>query len=149
MVKIFNPQALFHNWMRLDLRPLVGLQAICRVIYTANVIEWLDMVMRKFTLNRRISSNGDLTLKSPRLAVHQASKNWKAIRHLKPALERLEIMFGVERAPLAARWKNVYTVRLTESQNRIKSLASHSLEKITFGTAAYFEATSCWTPKRA
>ena len=78
------------------------LPEIRKVIYTTNAIESLNMVMRKFTRNRRIFPNDDSALKSLFLAVHEASKNWKSIRHWKPALQSFQIMFGEERVPLAA-----------------------------------------------
>jgi putative transposase len=78
------------------------LPEIRKVIYTTNAIESLNMVMRKFTRNRRIFPNDDSALKSLFLAIREASKNWKAIHHWKPALQSFQIMFGEERVPLAA-----------------------------------------------
>jgi transposase-like protein len=71
-------------------------------IYTTNAIESLNMVMRKLTRNRRIFPNDDSASKSLFLAIRQASKNWKAIHHWKPALQSFQTMFGEERVPLAA-----------------------------------------------
>lgn len=75
---------------------------IRKVVYTTNAIESLNMVMRKLTRNRRIFPNDEAALKSLFLAIREASKNWKAIRHWKPALQSFQIMFGEERVPLEA-----------------------------------------------
>ena len=75
---------------------------IRKVIYTTNAIESLNMVMRKYTRNRRIFPNDDSALKSLFLAIREASKNWKSIHHWKPALQSFQVMFGEERVPLAA-----------------------------------------------
>ncbi|QBG84826.1 IS256 family transposase [Xanthomonas oryzae] len=76
------------------------LPEIRKVIYTTNAIESLNMVMRKYTRNRRIFPNDESALKSLFLAVNEASKNWKAIHHWKPALQSFQVMFGEERVPL-------------------------------------------------
>lgn len=78
------------------------LPQIRKVIYTTNAIESLNMVMRKLTRNRRIFPNDDSALKSLFSAIREASKNWKAIHHWKPALQSFQTMFGEERVPLAA-----------------------------------------------
>lgn len=78
------------------------LPAIRKVIYTTNAIESLNMVLRKYTRNRRIFPNDDAALKSLFMAIQQASKNWKSIHHWKPALQSFQLMFGEERVPLAA-----------------------------------------------
>jgi putative transposase len=78
------------------------LPQIRKVIYTTNAIESLNMVMRKLTRNRRIFPNDDSALKSLFLSIREASKNWKAIHHWKPALQSFQTMFGEERVPLAA-----------------------------------------------
>lgn len=78
------------------------LPEIRKVIYTTNAIESLNMVMRKYTRNRRIFPNDESALKSLFLAIREASKNWKAIHHWKPALQSFQLMFGEERVPLAA-----------------------------------------------
>lgn len=78
------------------------LPEIRKVIYTTNAIESLNMVMRKYTRNRRIFPNDDSALKALFLAIGQASRNWKAIHHWKPALQSFQLMFGEERVPLAA-----------------------------------------------
>jgi|GEM_PF-4110714 len=78
------------------------LPEIGKVIYTTNAIESLNMVMRKYTRNRRIFPNDESALKSLFLAISEASKNWKAIHHRKPALQSFQVMFGEERVPLQA-----------------------------------------------
>ena len=78
------------------------LPEIRKVIYTTNAIESLNMVMRKYTRNRRIFPNDDAALKALFLAIREASKNWKSIHHWKPALQSFQVMFGEERVPLAA-----------------------------------------------
>ncbi|MDH2435972.1 IS256 family transposase [Pokkaliibacter sp. MBI-7] len=78
------------------------LPEIRKVIYTTNAIESLNMSLRKLTRNRRIFPNDDSALKSLFLAIREASKNWKAIHHWKPALQSFQVMFGEERVPLAA-----------------------------------------------
>lgn len=78
------------------------LPEIRKVIYTTNAIESLNMVMRKYTRNRRIFPNDDSALKSLFLAIREASRNWKSIHHWKPALQSFQVMFGEERVPLAA-----------------------------------------------
>jgi transposase-like protein len=78
------------------------LPEIRKVIYTTNAIESLNMVMRKYTRNRRIFPNDDSALKGLFLAIREASKNWKSIHHWKPALQSFQVMFGEERVPLAA-----------------------------------------------
>lgn len=78
------------------------LPEIRKVIYTTNAIESLNMVMRKYTRNRRIFPNDDAALKALFLAIREASKNWKSIHHWKPALQSFQLMFGEERVPLDA-----------------------------------------------
>lgn len=78
------------------------LPEIRKVIYTTNAIESLNMVMRKYTRNRRIFPNDDAALKALFLAIREASKGWKSIHHWKPALQSFQIMFGEERVPLSA-----------------------------------------------
>ena len=78
------------------------LPEIRTVIYTTNAIESLNMVMRKYTRNRRIFPNDDSALKALFLAIREASRNWKSIHHWKPALQSFQLMFGDERVPLAA-----------------------------------------------
>ena len=78
------------------------LPEIRKVVYTTNTVESLNMVLRKLTRNRRIFPNDASALKSLFLAVREASKKWKSIRDWKPALQSFQLMFGVERVPLAA-----------------------------------------------
>lgn len=78
------------------------LPEIRKVIYTTNAIESLNMVMRKFTRNRRIFPNDDAALKGLFMAIREASKNWKSIHHWKPALQSFQVMFGEDRVPLSA-----------------------------------------------
>ena len=78
------------------------LPEIRKVVYTTNAIESLNMVMRKYTRNRRIFPNDQSALKELFLAIREASKNWKSIHHWKPALQSFQLMFGEERVPLAA-----------------------------------------------
>jgi putative transposase len=78
------------------------LPEIRKVIYTTNAIESLNMVMRKFTRNRRIFPNDDAALKGLFLAIREASRNWKSIHHWKPALQSFQVMFGEDRVPLGA-----------------------------------------------
>lgn len=78
------------------------LPEIRKVIYTTNAIESLNMVMRKYTRNRRIFPNDESALKALFLAIREASKNWKSIHHWKPALQSFQLMFGEERVPLSA-----------------------------------------------
>ena len=78
------------------------LPEIRKVISTTNAIESLNMVMRKYTRNRRIFPNDDSALKWLFLAIREASKSWKSIHHWKAALQSFQVMFGEERVPLAA-----------------------------------------------
>ncbi len=78
------------------------LPEIRKVIYTTNAIESLNMVMRKYTRNRRIFPNDESALKALFLAIREASKKWKSIHHWKPALQSFQLMFGEERVPLTA-----------------------------------------------
>lgn len=78
------------------------LPEIRKVVYTTNAIESLNMVMRKYTRNRRIFPSDESALKALFLAIREASKNWKSIHHWKPALQSFQLMFGEERVPLTA-----------------------------------------------
>jgi len=78
------------------------LPEIRKVVYTTSAIESLNMVMRKYTRNRRIFPNDDSALKSLFMAIREVSRNWKSIHHWKPALQSFQVMFGEERVPLAA-----------------------------------------------
>ena len=50
---------------------------------TTNVIESLNLVMRKYIRNRRIFPNDESASKALFLAFGQASRKWKTIRHCK------------------------------------------------------------------
>lgn len=78
------------------------LPEIRKVINTTNAIESLNMVMRKYTRNRRIFPHDDSAQKALFPAIREASRNWKAIHHWKPALQSFQLMFGEDRVPLAA-----------------------------------------------
>jgi transposase-like protein len=78
------------------------LPEIRKVVYTTNAIESLNMVMRKYTRNRRIFPNDDSALKSLFMAIREASRTWKSIHHWKPALQSFQLMFGEDRVPLDA-----------------------------------------------
>ncbi len=78
------------------------LPEIRKLIYTTNAIESLNMVMRKYTRNRRIFPNDDSALKSSFMAIREALSNWKAIHYWKPALQSFQVMFGEERVSLSA-----------------------------------------------
>jgi putative transposase len=75
--------------------------AIRKIVYTTNAIESMNMVLRKFTRNRRIFPNDDAALKGLFVAIREASKNWKTIQNWKPALQSFQIMFGDDRVPLS------------------------------------------------
>lgn len=75
---------------------------IRKVVYTTNAIESMNMVLRKFTRNRRIFPSDDAALKGLFVAIREASKNWKSIQSWKPALQSFQIMFGEERVPLTS-----------------------------------------------
>lgn len=67
---------------------------IRKVIYTTNVIESINSVIRKFTRNRKQYPNRDSALKMIYLAINEASKKWtKPIRNWKQALNHFAIMF--------------------------------------------------------
>jgi transposase-like protein len=68
-----------------------------------NAIESLNMSLRKLTRNRRIFPNDEAAVKAAMyLSVQQASRNWKQIHHLKPALQTFQILFGEDRVPVSA-----------------------------------------------
>lgn len=75
---------------------------IRKVVYTTNAVEPMNMVLRKFTRNRRIFPNDDAALKGWFMAIRETSKNWKSIQNWKPALQSFQIMFSEERVPLSA-----------------------------------------------
>jgi putative transposase len=67
---------------------------IRRVMYTTNLIESVNSVIRKFTRNRKQYPNRDSALKMIYMAISEASKRWtKAIHNWKEALNHFAIMF--------------------------------------------------------
>lgn len=67
---------------------------IRKVMYTTNLIESVNSVIRKFTRNRKQYPNRDSALKMIYMAVSEASKRWtKALRNWKEALNHFAIMF--------------------------------------------------------
>ena len=67
---------------------------IRKAIYTTNVIESVNSVIRKFTRNRKIYPNEASAIKLVFMAIREASKRWtKAIRHWKEALNHFAILF--------------------------------------------------------
>ena len=68
--------------------------AIRKAIYTTNVIESVNSVIRKFTRNRKQYPHRDSALKLIYMAINEASKKWtKPIRNWKEALNHFAIMF--------------------------------------------------------
>lgn len=68
--------------------------AIRKAIYTTNVIESINSVIRKFTRNRKQYPNAESALKLIYLAIHEASKRWTLpIRGWKAALNHFAILF--------------------------------------------------------
>jgi transposase-like protein len=69
-------------------------RAIRKVMYTTNLIESVNSVIRKFTRNRKQYPNRDSALKMIYMAVSEASKRWtKALHNWKEALNHFAIMF--------------------------------------------------------
>jgi len=67
---------------------------IRKAIYTTNVIESVNSVIRKFTRNRKQYPHRDSALKFIYMAISEASKKWtKPIRNWKQALNHFAIMF--------------------------------------------------------
>ncbi len=67
---------------------------ICRVIYTTNAIESLNMTLRKVLKNHRTFPTDDSALKVIFLAIDNISKKWTMpIKDWKPALNRFAIEF--------------------------------------------------------
>jgi transposase-like protein len=65
-----------------------------KAIYTTNVIESVNSVIRKFTRNRKQYPNRDSALKLIYMAIHEASKKWTSpISKWKEALNHFAIMF--------------------------------------------------------
>jgi putative transposase len=77
--------------------------AIRKAIYTTNVIESVNSVIRKYTRNRKQYPNGESALKLVYMAIHEASRKWTMpIVGWKAALNHFAIMFA-ERMPGAAK----------------------------------------------
>jgi len=67
---------------------------IRKVMYTTNLIESVNSVIRKFTRNRKQYPNRDSALKMIYMAISEASKRWtKALRNWREALNHFAIMF--------------------------------------------------------
>ncbi len=67
---------------------------IRKVMYTTNLIESVNSVIRKFTRNRKQYPNRDSALKMIYMAISEASKRWtKALHNWKEALNHFAIMF--------------------------------------------------------
>lgn len=72
---------------------------IRQVIYTTNIIESVNSVIRKFTRNRKIYPSSQSAIKGVYLAIREAAKKWTMpIRPWKPALNYFAIAFE-ERMP--------------------------------------------------
>jgi len=68
--------------------------AIRKAIYTTNVIESVNSVIRKFTRNRKQYPNAESALKLVYLAIHEASRRWTMpIVGWKAALNHFAILF--------------------------------------------------------
>ena len=68
---------------------------IRKIIYTTNVIESLNSVIRKAINNRKIFPNDKSAFKVIYLAVQQASKSWTMpLRNWKPAMNRFLLEYG-------------------------------------------------------
>jgi putative transposase len=77
--------------------------AIRKVIYTTNVIESINSVIRKFTRNRKQYPNAESAIKLIYMAIHEASKRWTLpIKNWKAALNHFAILFE-DRLPSSAR----------------------------------------------
>ena len=77
--------------------------AIRKAIYTTNVIESVNSVIRKYTRNRKQYPNGESALKLVFMAIHEASKKWTMpIVGWKAALNHFAILFA-ERMPGAGK----------------------------------------------
>lgn len=67
---------------------------IRKAIYTTNVIESVNSVIRKFTRNRKIYPNESSALKIVYMAIREASRKWTMpIREWKQALNHFAILF--------------------------------------------------------
>ena len=68
--------------------------AIRKAIYTTNVIESVNSVIRKFTRNRKQYPSAESALKRVYLAIHEASQRWTMpIVGWKAALNHFAIVF--------------------------------------------------------
>lgn len=68
--------------------------AIRKAIYTTNVIDSLNSVIRKFTHNRKIYPSEESALKNVYMAIREASSKWTmSIHHWKQALNYFAILF--------------------------------------------------------
>jgi putative transposase len=77
--------------------------AIRKAIYTTNVIESVNSVIRKYTRNRKQYPNAESALKLVYMAIHEASRKWTMpIVGWKAALNHFAIMFA-ERMPGAGK----------------------------------------------
>jgi putative transposase len=88
---------IVRQW-RLKWRDIIALfefpPAIRKAIYTTNVIESVNSVIRKFTRNRKQYPNAESALKLVYLAIHEASKKWTMpIVGWKAALNHFAIVF--------------------------------------------------------
>jgi putative transposase len=86
------------NQWRLKWRDIISLfefpPAIRKAIYTTNVIESVNSVIRKFTRNRKQYPSGKSAMKLVYMAIHEASKKWTMpIVGWKAALNHFAIMF--------------------------------------------------------
>lgn len=69
-------------------------QEIRKIIYTTNVIESFNAVLRKFTKNKKVFPHDDAVLKSVWLAVQQISRKWTMrIRDWGLIINQLTILF--------------------------------------------------------
>jgi putative transposase len=87
------------NQWRLKWSDIIGLfdfpPAIRKAIYTTNVIESVNSVIRKFTRNRKQYPNGESAMKLVYMAIHEASKRWTMpIVGWKAALNHFAIVFA-------------------------------------------------------
>jgi putative transposase len=74
---------------------------IRKAIYTTNVIESVNSVIRKFTRNRKIYPNEESAVKLIFMAIREAAKRWTMpIHHWKEALNHFAIMFE-DRMPMS------------------------------------------------
>jgi len=81
------------NWD--NLTPFLGFpQEIRKIIYTTNVIESFNALLRKFTKNKKVFPHDDAVLKSVWLAVQQISGKWTMkIRDWGLIVNQLTILF--------------------------------------------------------